>query len=335
MKPVHRVCPVFLLLASGCSGTQHVLDTKSQDAEQIATLWWVMLTLALLVSLLVAVVLAVATTKAVRRRRGHVTSDVRGNWVVAAGGVALPLLVVFPLLIYNHRIGTAILGPSPDDAGAYTIEVIGHQYWWEIRYPAERIVTANELRIPAGRRVRIHLTAPDVIHSFWVPQLHGKIDMIPGRRNTIWLRANEPGVYRGQCAEYCGVAHAMMAFWVEALPEDAYAEWTANWHARAAATTALTPAARRGEALFLAIGCQQCHATRGRVLPHEVGVPGPDLTDLATRRTLAAGRLPNSPESLAAWVRDPQRLKPGNRMPPTSVSDAHMADLVAYLESLR
>jgi cytochrome c oxidase subunit 2 len=257
--------------------------------------------------------------------------DRRSVVAVLILGAAAPALVGVLLVVMTLR-GLAALSPV-GAAHDLTVEVTGHQWWWEIHYPGsaadEAVTTANELHIPAGRRVRVRLASRDVIHSFWVPALQGKMDLIPGRTTETWLQADRPGTYRGQCAEYCGIQHARMALWVVVDSPVDFAEWLAR--ERRPATEPLEELSRRGRTVFLAQSCAGCHAVRGTT----VGVGGPDLTHVASRRTLAAGTLDNVPGNLAGWVADPQSFKPGNLMPrvPLNTSDLHA--LVAYLGTLR
>jgi cytochrome c oxidase subunit 2 len=202
-----------------------------------------------------------------------------------------------------------------------TINVIGHQWWWEVRYGNSTAVTANEIHIPVDTRVGLVLTTADVIHSFWVPELNRKVDMIPGTENRLLLIADHPGVYRGQCAEFCGLQHANMAVEVVAEPKAAFDAWLAR-NARPAA---------RGNTLF-AQNCSGCHEIRGTTAHADVG---PDLTHFASRRTIAAVTLANTPQNLREWLRDPQHVKPGNRMPNLELSDADWTALQRYVESLR
>ncbi len=327
-------CALGAMLLAGCEGQQRILDTRSAEAARIADLWWVMLAIAVAVCVLVTVVLGIGSWRAIRRQRGKPAGEISGTMLVAAGGVALPVLVLFPLLVLNYRVGTDVLPPVHWAEEALHVEVIGHKFWWEVRYPDLGIVTANEIRVPAGQRVRVDLMSPDVIHSFWVPQLHGKLDMIPGRRNTLWLRADEPGIFRGQCAEFCGTAHALMAFWLEALPAADFDQWVAQ--------SVVPPVEPPGESIalgrvvFVNADCHQCHATRGMPLDPRAGQPGPDLTDFASRRFIGAATVENNRANLAAWIIDPGQLKPGVRMPATpNLEDAELQALLDYLESLR
>ncbi len=333
MTPVRRALLVpAVAIVAGCEGQQRILDTRSADAARIADLWWAMLIVAVAVCILVAVALGVGVWRARRRERGDSPAGVNGPLVIALGGVALPAVVVFALLAFNYRVGTEILRPADWSRDALHIEVIGHKFWWEVRYPQFGIVTANEFRIPAGERVRIDLMAPDVIHSFWVPQLHGKLDMIPGRRNTLWLQADEPGIFRGQCAEFCGTSHALMVFWLEALAPDDFGRWVDT--SRRERHLTLTQA--QGRAVFVRADCHQCHAVPGLPLDERIGQPGPDLSDFASRRFIGAGTVENTRANLAAWILDPHRIKPGVRMPATPALTAEQLEaLLDYLESLQ
>jgi cytochrome c oxidase subunit 2 len=193
------------------------------------------------------------------------------------------------------------------------------------------VVAANEIHVPAGRPVQVNVTSEDVIHSFWVPQLMGKLDMIPGKTNTTWLQADQPGAYRGECAEYCGVQHAHMAFLVVAEPPEQFAAWLEGQRQPAAEPT--EPLAREGAQAFAREGCISCHEIRYGASPVG-GKAGPDLTHLASRRTIGAGLLANNPGNLAGWIANPQALKPGNKMPRLNLDAESLQALVAYLESL-
>jgi cytochrome c oxidase subunit 2 len=224
---------------------------------------------------------------------------------------------------------------QPPGTGApVNIAVRGEQWWWRVTYTTangQRIDSANELRIPVGRPVRIELTAADVIHSFWVPKLAGKLDMIPGRTTVLNLAANTPGVSRGQCAEYCGGAHALMSFFVVALPQDEFDAWLAK--ESAAAEQANDPESKAGQLLFLSHGCGGCHTVRGTAA---VGAIGPDLTHVGGRMSLAAAALPNDEASFARWITDNQHIKPTNRMPPFGIfSRTELASLARYLSILK
>jgi cytochrome c oxidase subunit 2 len=221
---------------------------------------------------------------------------------------------------------------SPPDprSTAMTIEVIGHQWWWEVRYPGTDAITANEVHIPVDTRVNVVTTTADVIHSFWVPALNRKIDMVPGMQNRVLLYATRTGKYRGQCSQFCGLQHAHMSFWVFVQRPAAFRSWLAGMVAPAPSPATAT--ARAGEQVFTASGCSGCHQIRGT---SAVATVGPDLTHLASRTSLAALTLPNTPDALTSWIHNPQAIKPGDRMPALGLPRSAVAELVAYLEELR
>jgi len=321
-------------LLQGCGGWQSILDPRSPGAAEIETLWWIAFgstgSLALLVigGLLYAV-----------RRSRRAANPRDGDDVVAGeqrfillAGAAFPTLFLVGFLVFSVRTGSSVAEPELDPA--LTVEVVGHKFWWEVRYPEHGIVTANEILIPSERPVRVEVTSADVIHSFWVPQLSpGKVDMIPGRTNTIWMQAEEPGSYRGQCTEFCGVQHALMSLLVIALPQEEFEAWTAERTAARAPPD--DPEAADGLRIFISRGCSGCHAVEGVSRPLAAGNPGPDLTDLARRRTLGALTLPNDREHLSAWVEDPHRFKEGVRMPANPMPEGELEALISYLETLR
>jgi cytochrome c oxidase subunit 2 len=251
--------------------------------------------------------------------RGHTLLEI--SWTIAP---ALVLLVIaIPTLQVVFRTQQAV---TP--AGALLVTVRGYQWWWEFRYPSLEIVTANEAHIPVGRAVEFALEGPDVIHSFWVPQLGGKRDVVPGRVNRITLTADRPGEYWGQCAEFCGLSHANMALRIIVdMPED-FARWVAAQRA-----PAVEPAgdAARGKDIYAKSACVGCHTITGV----STGVLGPTLTHFGSRRTLAAGMWPNTPANVAAWVKDPQGLKPGVKMPNLGLTTAQANDVAAYLSALK
>jgi cytochrome c oxidase subunit 2 len=266
-------------------------------------------------------------------RRDTLPDDQRGVRWILAGGVAFPVVVLVPLFVLTMRSLAAV--EARDVEPDLTIEVIGRQYWWEVHYlddAGNRLFeTANEIHIPVGRTVLVRLLSADVIHSFWVPRLAGKLDMIPGKMNQLRIRADEPGEYRGQCAEYCGLQHAKMAFLVVAQPEEEFEAWAVRQALPAAAPA--DSLAARGRDVFLRSGCAVCHAIRGT--PAAVADLGPDLTHVASRRTLAALAIPNNRGHLGGWIADPQAIKPGNLMPAVPLSAADLQALLHYLEGLR
>jgi cytochrome c oxidase subunit 2 len=236
------------------------------------------------------------------------------------------------LLFVSARTGRATGARYAN--GAVTVEVTGHQWWWEIQYddaiPSQRVITANELHVPVGQPIVLKVTSRDVIHSFWVPNLQGKRDLIPGYTTALSVRADRTGVFRGQCAEFCGLQHAHMAFDVIVESEKDFAAWLDRM--RQSASDPEQAPERRGHDVFMQSRCAGCHTVRGS---QAAGQIAPDLTHVATRRTLGAGTLPNTPDNLAAWIRDPQHAKPGNQMPPTALTSEDLRTLVVYLETLR
>jgi cytochrome c oxidase subunit 2 len=246
--------------------------------------------------------------------------------------VGATVVILFVLLVATVFTGRAIASPRQD--AAVVINLIGHQWWWEAEYeaavPSQRFRTANELHIPVGRPVVFKVTSRDVIHSFWVPNLHGKRDLIPGYTTSIWLQADKPGFYRGQCAEFCGYQHAKMALYVTAESQAEFENWSADQRKEAPQPT--SEEQMRGRDVFLHSTCTQCHTIRGTIAG---AVLGPDLTHLATRGTIAAGTLPNQRGHLAGWILDSQSIKPGNRMPPNSIAGGDLQALLTYLESLK
>jgi len=301
---------------------QSMLDPGSAAAQSIHELGLWLYGGAALVLLLVVALALYGAFSAPRKVSERV-------WIVG-GGIVFPVVVLALLLAYAIHIGHALSGPP---ARAPDIEIIGKRWWWDVRYAtaAGPVVLANELRIPVGRPVEIALVSEDVIHSFWVPALAGKVDMIPGRTNRIVIEAREPGVYRGQCSEYCGAQHSWMAFYVVALPETEYQAWLAGQAAPAAAPADAFLA--HGREVFLREACVTCHTVRGTTA---AGTLGPDLTHVGGRRTIGAGVLENNVAALAGWIANPQRIKPGNLMPDThTLSGEELRALAAWLGSLQ
>ena len=311
------------LLLAGCARAPSAFAPRGAAASSIAVLWWVLLGLGTTIFVIVAAYLLIAT---MRQHPGGRTRVLAGadERFIAAWGIAIPAAVLLVVLGLTIRTGADTYRP-PSEPGV-TVEITGHQFWWEVRYPDSGVVTANEVHIPAGEPVRLLLEARDVIHSFWVPQLHGKMDMIPGRTNEFWLEADEAGTYRGICAEFCGIQHAQMHLLVIASPPEEFEGWLA-----AQAEPPARGAAVAGERVYVD-NCLSCHAVRGLGQPSQAG---PDLTHLASRTTLAAGMQDNDRDTLREWIRDPHELKPGVRMPAFDLPDEDLESLLDYLEGLR
>ncbi len=268
-----------------------------------------------------------------RRREGVPVVGQRKGFnvgMVVLFGIGIPITVLVALFVVANFVVMPETDAPARSSTSLTIEVSGNQWFWDVRYPGTSAITANEIHIPVRTRVNLIATTNDVIHSFWVPELNRKIDMIPGRRNRVLLYADKAGRYRGQCAEYCGPQHAHMAMYVFADPPDRFKAWLAA-QARPRRTPA-TDAQRRGEQAFLSNQCASCHTIRGTRARGEVG---PDLTHVGSRTTLAALTIRNTPDELANWIRDPQHVKPGNRMPTLDLSAPEVQSLAVYLESLK
>lgn len=293
----------------------------------------------LLVSVAVVAIITLLLGAAIWRRPGIAAQPpgTRLPLEPAAGGqrwigigVGVSAFVLLLSVLWTMQVLATVASPAAP--AALTIEITGHQWWWQVRYlsddPARAFVTANEISIPAGRPVRFRLIGADVIHSFWVPALFGKTDLIPGQINTTWLEARRPGVYSGQCTEYCGVEHAHMGFSVIALPEQEFTTW---WDRQLRSPAESDAAPASAGSIAFTTHCGSCHAVRGTP---SAGILGPDLSHLMTRRTLAAGTLPNDSANLVRFIADPQAAKPGSMMPRPDISARELADIRAYLATL-
>jgi cytochrome c oxidase subunit 2 len=317
--------------SAACAGPHHIFDPAGGPARDIAGLGWLLFAVCTVVYVLVML----ALTWALLRRRtdadGSPQTGRRLSRVVAiATGVTTATIV-------GLTVASAVTGhglTSPTGAGAVTVDVIGHQWWFDFQYrdvsPAEFVSTPNELHVPLGQPVVMKAMSRDVIHSFWVPNLHGKRDLIPGQVTQTWITADRPGIYRGLCAEFCGHQHAKMAFTVVVEPRAKFTAWVN--HQRSNASEPATDQERRGREVFLGSPCATCHTIRGTSAASRVG---PDLTHVGSRMTLAAGTLPNTAANLDAWLGDPQAIKPGSRMPLVPLSREDRQAVVAYLRRLQ
>lgn len=321
------------------SHTPSFMHPVGAPAASQAELGWALTIVAIATVLIVAIILVIALA---RRRPEPSETDPGtgtpgGRWQVASGimwiYVGLAITVVVLLVAFGATIATinaSAVSPTPPPI---TLNITAHQWWWEVAVsdsvPSNTFTTANEVHIPVGIPILLRVQSADVIHSFWVPELGGKIDVIPGQINESWIRANRTGVFRGQCAEYCGLQHAHMAFTVVAQSPRDYQAWAAAQRASAPTPVPGTPLAS-GESIF-ATTCGACHAVRGT---SALGRVGPDLTHLASRMTIAAGLVDNTPKTLTEWIRDPQAMKPGVMMPVMHLPPNELASVVAYLETL-
>jgi cytochrome c oxidase subunit II len=325
-------CFLILLVLSGCQADISALNPRGEGAMHISRLWLLMFLIGAVVYLQVVILMLLALF----RRRVSSSEDTpdtrptssRAQTFILVNGIAIPtaiLIVVFGFsLVTLERLSPA--GVRAD----LRIEVIGHRWWWEVRYPDHNIVTANEIHIPVGARVELYLTSSDVIHSLWVPSLHGKADLIPGQTNRMILSADEVGEFYGKCAELCGIQHAKMAFFVIAQTPDDFEQWLAAQQPPAPVPDGTLT--QRGQQIFLGAACVYCHTVRGTSAS---GVIGPDLTHIASRKTLGAGAVPNTRGNMAGWIIDPQSIKPGNLMPPMYIEGDDLQALLAYLETLK
>jgi cytochrome c oxidase subunit II len=306
------------------------LSARGVTGARESALGWFLL----IVASAVVVVITLLVLAAALRRRGAdgppVSASARTElrWVTI-GGIFVPLVILTIAFLFTVTTINAVGAPS----GPYgaTVQITGHQWWWEIRYhgadPSQDVTTANELHIPAGQPIKVELASNDVIHSFWVPEMAGKMDVIPGQRNVLWIEAKAPGTYVGNCGEYCGPQHAHMQIRVIADSPNVYQSWLTAQQQPAA-----TPTATSGFAAFNRAGCSACHGIRGTDARASVG---PDLTHLASRTTIAAGVLPNTAANLSAWIAGAQQLKPGSDMPDMQINPRDQQALIAYLESLK
>jgi len=319
-------CALALVL-SGCSGPQSALDPAGEGGQRLADLFW-LLTTGTLAIWGAAVALWIWGVYFARRPLGP-----RGRrWLLVGGGAVFPTALLAGVLSYSLAMLPDLLEPAPE--GSLRIEVTGYQWWWRVRYvpsDGEPVESANEVRLPVGEPVRLDLESRDVIHSFWIPPLGGKMDMIPGRRTTLSLLPTETGTFRGACAEYCGSSHALMALVVVVQEPAEFDRWLAA--ERASTRADLDALQQRGQEVFLASGCGACHAVRGT--PAD-GVVGPDLTHVGGRMSLGAGTLDTTRESFRRFVAETEQVKPGVQMPSFGMlPDADLDAIAAYLESLR
>jgi cytochrome c oxidase subunit II len=322
------------ILLNGCSGPQSSLDPHGPDADTLATLFWNFTGFLTLVWIATMFALLFALRPRPESARDPLASEQnaeKGMVLTVSIATALTVISIATLTVVSYGAQRVLFS---DRDSSLSIEVTGHQWWWEVRYedprPAQTFATANEIHIPVATPVILKLASSDVIHSFWVPSLAGKLDLIPGRTNELRIQADKPGIYRGQCAEFCGWQHAHMAMLVVAHTQDEFEAW------RAAQVSPARPPAdaeqKRGQEIFLKSPCVMCHQIRGTPAGGKVA---PDLTHVGSRRTIAAAALPNTRGNLAAWIVDPQGIKPGVHMPLIKLEADEIQPLAAYLEGLK
>ncbi len=311
---------------AACGGATSIVDPKGSEASRIAGVWWLMFGLAAGVYVVVAGFIVYAATRG--RRTGGRASRLDDNWLIWIGGILAPLVILAVLAVVTVNTTSALRNPSRD---ALHIEVGGQLWWWSVRYPETNFETANEIHIPTGQPIDLILRSDNVIHSFWVPELAGKEDVVPGQTNHLRFTADHPGRYTGRCAEFCGLQHGHMGIEVVVQTPGEFGRWMAQ-HSTVAREPA-SEAAATGQVVFQRLACAGCHTIAGTTATGKVG---PDLTDVGGRRLLGAGIVENTPENMRKWIRDAPDLKPGVVMPAFgNLSDGDLSALTAYLESLK
>ena len=317
---------VLVLALAGCGGNENTLAPHSHAESSITTLFWVVFGFSCFGFGVVCVLLFLGWWRRNKPTLPGGGGEKAATTIVIGAGVALPIVLLCALFVYGDLVVTKATGAPSTAPTQMTIAVTGHQFWWEIRYPGTSVVTANEIHIPVNTRVKVVTSTADVIHSLWVPELNRKLDMIPGQTAAVLFDATKPGVYAGHCSEFCGLQHAHMVVLVFVQPRARFERWLAH-NARPAAA-----ASGPGAQLFLKDGCADCHRVRGTAARGDVG---PDLTHFASRATIGAVRITNSPGNLAEWIRYPQKLKPGSKMPNLDLPQSDWTQLQQYVESLR
>jgi cytochrome c oxidase subunit 2 len=319
---------------------QSVLAPGGPDAQLLTQLSWILIIGGALIFILVMALVAVAVRHSRRERRQRPRSAVdplaTRAWLLGAGVLAPGVMLLALLAFSSWRAGQLT---TPSSLAPLRITVIAHMWWWEVRYfdavSGQQAVTANELHIPVDAPVYFALTSADVIHTFWLPSLSGKVDMVPGRVHGLTLRAARPGLYRGQCAEYCGAQHANMALHLTAHDPQSFAAWLTRQSAPAGRAASEGARLEQGRRAFVEARCTACHSVRGLPQPAQGAPQAPDLTHVGSRQAIAAGALPMNTAMLAAWIADPQAIKPGARMPGASISAESVNAIAAWLESLK
>jgi cytochrome c oxidase subunit 2 len=311
-----------VLTTCGNDRSPSMLDPQGSEARHLEGVWWLMFGLAAAVYAVVAGLILFAI---VRNRRGDAPSSrLNDHAFVVIGGLVVPVAILMLLAAVTVRTTTEVRQP---ERGALRVLVRAHDWWWEVRYPGTDIVTANEIHVPVGRQVAVTIRTADVIHSFWVPQLAGKLDAIPGQDNVLRFTAERAGVYRGECAEFCGIQHANMNFLVIAEEASRFGQWQQTETQGAGLPT--NDDTELGRLVFEREACAGCHTIRGT---SAVGTLGPDLTHMGSRRTIGAATVPNTTANLAGWIADAQSIKPGNKMPPINLEPDDLLALVRYLQ---
>ena len=322
------------LLAAGltsCGGhAPSMLNTHASEARRVSGVWWLMFTMAAVVYVVVAAFIVVAIVRG-RRTRGDdepKRKAPKDDTFVWLGGIVAPVIILAVLAVVTVNTTEALRNTQQ---GELRVAVVGKRWWWDVTYPDSGVRTANEIHIPVGRPVDFELTSDNVIHSFWVPQLAGKVDTIPGQTNHLRLTASQPGTFRGECAEFCGIQHAHMSFLVIADTPADFDRWLTR-RTNGAGLTPTSDQAALGQLVFTREACAGCHAVRGTQATAQIG---PDLSDFGSRHWIGSLTVPNTPGNLSRWITDPDSIKPGTLMPPTALSAEDVAAVTAYLEGLK
>ena len=302
------------------------LSPAGSEAHQVANVWWIMFGIAVGVYLIVGGLIIFASLRGRRREplEGPSRHDDMFIWI---GGVAAPVAILLFIAFLTVHTGAALRAPSKNQL---VISVTGHQWWWQFEYPGTTVVTANEIHVPVGQPLEFDIRSDDVAHSFWIPQLAGKEDAIPGQPNVLRFTVKKAGTYLGECAEFCGLQHANMRFRVIAVSPGEFAIWLS--HEENLTTVPQSDLGERGEVAFTSNACAGCHTVRGTTA---AGTVGPDLTDIGSRTGIGADTVANTPSNLAQWIKDPNHFKPGVKMPPATISNDDVQAIVAYLEGLK
>ncbi len=317
---------------------QSSLEPAGAQAAHIANLWWLYfwVLLAIFAAVIVCILVAMVRRSASANEPPSMAAPAtERRTAIAVIGCVIATVVILFALLFTDMFASGSVYALPSSQDPLSLKVIGHQWWWEVHYQdannaSNTMITANEIHVPVGKLVRLELMSTDVIHSFWVPNMSGKKDLIPGHPTKIWLRADHEGTFRGQCAEFCGHQHAHMRLEFVAESPDKFDRWLAQ--ARQNARPPQSESEQRGQQVFVTNQCMMCHTIEGTTARATLG---PDLTHFGSRTLLAAGAFPNTRGYLAGWIANPQNIKPGVRMPPNALSSDDLNALVDYLESLK
>jgi cytochrome c oxidase subunit 2 len=320
------VALIVLLLTAACAQTDSPLNPASPNAAAVSELFLIIIGIAFVIFVVVEGALFYALFR-YRRREGQTPAQFTGNFRLEVIWTAIPALILAVVFFLTARTVFAITSPPAGDP--IDVQVTAHQWWWEVTYLTDGVFTANELHVPVGDTVIIHLTSGDVVHSFWVPSLAPKLDAVPGQQRMLWFIAQAPGVYFGNCSEFCGIAHTWMQFPVQAESASDYQAWVRAQRKPAATPTGL---AARGLQIYQSQTCGNCHAIAGLGSNARVG---PNLTHVASRPTIGGGVLANTPQNMYLWLQNPPAVKPGVLMPNYRFSSDDLQALTAYMESLR